>query len=96
MDNEDAKKIAELEKQLEAKKKETESLKNSSGNIDLEKQLDSQANTIAKLENEIKKLGDPNKSPKIIQKGQQKHPKYQKNNTKITATLPKKTIPVKA
>lgn len=55
----------------------------------LEKTAEDQANTIAKLENEIKKLGDPNKNPKIIQKGSQVHPKYQKNKNKISATIPK-------
>ena len=91
MANEDSKKIAELEKKLAAQKKETEALKNSSGNTDVKKQLDSQANTIAKLENEIKKLGDPNVTPRIIQKGNQKHPKYQRNDDKIAATIPKVT-----
>ena len=63
---------------------------------ELEKNADEQANTIAKLENDIKKLGDPNKSPKIIQKGNQKHPKYEKNNKKIAATLPKENLEPKS
>lgn len=56
---------------------------------ELEKAAYNQANTIAKLENEIKKLGDPNAEPRIIQKGKQVHPKYQKNTKTIAATLPK-------
>lgn len=56
---------------------------------DLQKTSDNQANTIAKLENDIKKLGDSNASPRIIQRGNQVHPKYQKNTTKVAATLPK-------
>ncbi len=53
----------------------------------LQKTSDDQANTIARLENDIKKLGDSNASPRIIQKGNQKHPKYQKNAVKVAATL---------
>ncbi len=56
---------------------------------ELEKKSSDQANTIAKLENEIKKLGDPNAEPRIIQKGKQVHPKYQKNSKTIAATIPK-------
>jgi hypothetical protein len=56
---------------------------------ELQKTSESQANTIARLENEIKKLGDVNSSPRIIQKGKQKHPKYQRNKKTIAATLPK-------
>ena len=63
---------------------------NSSEIEELQKTAEGQANTIAKLENEIKQLGDPNKTPKIIQKGSQKHPKYQRNKIQIPATLPKK------
>ena len=55
----------------------------------LEKNSEDQANTIAKLENEIKKLGDPNANPRIIQKGNQVYPKYQRNNKMISATIPK-------
>ena len=63
---------------------------NSSKKIsELEKASQNQTNTIAKLENEIKKLNDPNAEPRIIQKGSQRHPKYQRNNKKIAATLPK-------
>ena len=62
---------------------------NSSEIEELQKTAEQQANTIAKLENEIKQLGDPNKTPKIIQKGSQKHPKYQRNKIQVTATLPK-------
>lgn len=58
---------------------------------DLEKTSEDQANTIAKLENEIKQVSDPNKSPKIIQKGAQLHPKYQRNKIQISATIPKET-----
>lgn len=65
---------------------------NSSEIAELQKTAEDQANTIAKLENEIKQLGDPNKTPKIIQKGNQKHPKYQRNDIKIAATLPKETV----
>ena len=64
--------------------------KDSSNKItQLEKTSQNQANTIAKLENEIKKLTDPNAEPRIIQKGQQVHPKYIKNKKVIAATLPK-------
>ena len=62
---------------------------NSSEIAELQKTSQDQANTIAKLENEIKQLSDPNKTPKIIQKGSQLHPKYKKNNIKIAATIPK-------
>ncbi len=62
---------------------------NSSKIKDLEKTAEDQANTIAKLENEIKQVSDPNKTPKIIQKGTQKHPKYQRNKIQIPATIPK-------
>lgn len=63
---------------------------NSSKKIsELEKTSADQANTIAKLENEIKKIGDPNKTPKIIQRGNQVHPKYEKNKITVAATLPK-------
>ena len=55
----------------------------------LQKTSDNQANTIATLKNEIKKLGDSNASPRIIQRGNQVHPKYQKNKIKVAATLPK-------
>jgi len=62
--------------------------KDSSNKIEeLQKTAESQANTIAKLENEIKKISDPNKDPRVIQKGKQKHPKYQRNNEKIPATI---------
>ncbi len=65
---------------------------------ELEKTSQDQTNTIAKLENEIKKLNDPNAEPRIIQKGKQLHPKYVKNNTVVAATLPKPkktTVPAK-
>jgi len=62
---------------------------NSSQITELQKTAEDQANTIAKLENEIKQLGDPNKTPKIIQKGSQVHPKYVRNDKKIPATIPK-------
>lgn len=55
----------------------------------LQKTSDNQANTIARLENDLKKLGDSNASPRIIQRGNQVHPKYQKNKIKVAATLPK-------
>ena len=53
----------------------------------LQKTSENQANTIATLKNEIKKLGDPNAEPKIIQKGNQVHPKYQRNKIKVAATI---------
>ena len=62
---------------------------NSSKNFDLAKKVEDQANTIARLENDIKKLGDVNASPRIIQRGNQTHPHFEKNNIKIAATLPK-------
>ncbi len=68
---------------------------NSSEITELQKTSQDQANTIAQLENKIKQLSDPNKTPKIIQKGSQVHPKYLRNKTKIAATIPKETIPVK-
>ena len=52
-----------------------------------QKTIDEQANTIAKLKNEVKKLGDPNAGPRIIQKGNQVHPKYQRNKIKVAATI---------
>jgi hypothetical protein len=55
----------------------------------LQKKSEEQANTIARLENDIKKLGDSNSSPRIIQRGNQLHPKYEKNTIKVAATLPK-------
>lgn len=57
---------------------------------DLKKENSEQANKIATLENEIKKTSDPNAGPKIIQKGNQVHPKYQKNTETVAATIPKK------
>ena len=62
---------------------------NSSDLETLQKTSDDQANTIATLGNEIKKLGDSNASPRIIQRGNQLHPKYEKNNKKTIAILPK-------
>jgi len=62
--------------------------KDSSNKIEaLEKTAENQANTIAKLENEIKKISDPNKDPRVIQKGKQIHPKYERNKKKIAATI---------
>ena len=55
----------------------------------LQRTSENQANTIARLENDLKKLGDSNASPRIIQRGNQLHPKYQKNTIKVAATLPK-------
>ena len=69
--------------------------KNSSKDKDLQKTNADQANTIATLKNELKKQEDPNAGPKIIQKGHQIHPKYQRNNIKIPATIPKKTVAAK-
>ena len=63
----------------------------SSNNSKLERKNAEQANKIATLENEVKKNSDPNAGPKIIQKGAQLHPKYQRNNKKIAATIPKVT-----
>ena len=57
--------------------------------LELEKANSDNQNTIARLENDIKKLGDSNASPRIIQKGNQKHPKYQRNKKTIAATIPK-------
>jgi len=68
----------------------------SSKDKDLVKKNAEQENTIATLENEIKKNEDPNAGPKIIQKGAQTHPKYQRNNKKIAATIPKKVVAKKA
>lgn len=61
--------------------------KNNSALESLQKTSDDQANTIAKLENEIKKLGDSNSSPRIIQRGKQRHPKYTKSLQKVAATI---------
>ncbi len=61
----------------------------------LQKTTEQQANTIARLENDIKKLGDTNASPRIIQKGNQVHPKYERNKIKIAATIPKIKTPTK-
>ncbi len=63
---------------------------NSSNTSELQKTIENQANDIAKLENEVKKISDPNKTPKIIQKGNQRHPKFQKNTIQVSATIPKK------
>ena len=70
--------------------------KNSSKDKDLEKSNAEQKNTIATLENELKKTEDPNAGPKVIQKGAQVHPKYEKNTKKIAATIQKETVAVKA
>jgi len=70
--------------------------KNSSKNKDLEKTNVEQENTIATLKNELKKTEDPNAGPKVIQKGYQVHPKYEKNTKKIPATIQKETVAVKA
>lgn len=56
---------------------------------DLQKTNDDQANVIATLEEERKKTEDPNAGPRVIKKGNQAHPKYQRNNQKISATIPK-------
>lgn len=56
---------------------------------DLQKANSDNQNTIARLENDIKKLGDSNATPRIIQKGNQRHPKYQRNKKTIAATIPK-------
>ncbi len=58
----------------------------------LQKTSENQANTIARLENDIEKLGDANAAPRIIQRGNQIHPKYRKNSIKVAATIPKKPI----
>ena len=68
---------------------------NSSKDKNLEKTNAEQKNTIATLENELKKTEDPNAGPKVIQKGAQVHPKYEKNNKKIAATIQKETVAVK-
>ena len=68
---------------------------NASKITQLEKTTEKQANTIAKLENEIKKLSDPNAEPRIIQRGNQKHPQYRKNKVRVAATLPKENLPTK-
>ncbi len=49
-------------------------------------------NTIATQKNELDKLGDPNAEPRIIRRGNQKHPKYEKNTIKVAATLPKPVV----
>lgn len=85
----DNQKIADLEERLTEQSKEIESLKNSSGNPELEKEVEKQSNTIARLENDLKRLGDPNSKPRIIQKGNQVHPTYVKNTDKIAPTIPK-------
>ncbi len=41
------------------------------------------------LKQEVAKNADPNAKPRTITKGNRVYPKYQKNNTKITAILPK-------
>ena len=61
--------------------------KDASKNSDI---VQKQANEIETLKNEVAKNNDPNAKPRTITKGDQVHPKYQKNNTKIAATLPKK------
>lgn len=53
------------------------------------------SNTIARLENDLERLGDPNSKPRVIQKGNQKHPRYVKNTDKIAPILPKEN-PVKS
>lgn len=63
--------------------------KNQNKSNSFEKELEKQANTIARLENEIKNISDPNKEPRIIQKGRQKHPHFIKNKIKTPATIQK-------
>ena len=58
----------------------------------LQKTVDNQANTIAKLENDMKKLGDVNATPRIIQKGNQRHPHFVKNKLKTVATITIETL----
>ena len=70
-DKDSSKKIDELEKTI---------IKNA-------KTVEDQANTIARLENDIKKVSDPNTEPRIIQRGKQKNPIYRKNRDKIAATI---------
>ncbi len=42
------------------------------------------------LKDEVAKNNDPNAKPRTIKKGNQVHPKYQKNTDKVVAVLPKK------
>lgn len=60
-----------------------ESKVNSSFNDDLQK-LKNENQT---LKDEVAKNSDPNAKPRTIKRGNQTHPKYQKNKTKIPATL---------
>lgn len=48
------------------------------------------ANTIETQRVESEKKGDPNAKPRVIRRGDQKHPKYQRNKIQIAATIPKK------
>lgn len=41
------------------------------------------------LKQEVAKTKDPNAKPRTITKGNRVYPKYQKNNIKVTAILPK-------
>ena len=41
------------------------------------------------LKQEVAKNADPNAKPRTITKGNRVYPKYQRNNLKISATLPK-------
>ena len=48
-----------------------------------------QKNEIETLKQEVAKTKDPNAKPRTITKGNRVYPKYQKNNIKVTAILPK-------
>lgn len=53
----------------------------------LEKKISSLENTVETQKNEIAKLGDPANSPRVILRGNQKHPKYQKNKIRVSPVM---------
>ena len=70
-----------------AKAKEDTSTKAKADNSDTVQELKNENET---LKDKVAQTADPNAKPRTITKGTRVYPKYQKNNTKIAATLPKK------
>lgn len=53
----------------------------------LEEKISSQENTIATLKAEAKKHQSGESGPRVIIKGDQKHPKYRRNKIKISPVM---------
>lgn len=53
----------------------------------LEKKLSSLENTVETQKHEIEKLSDPASSPRVIQRGNQVHPVYQRNKIQVSPVM---------